>query len=632
MEQLYAPAAQTIESAEGDDLLASIGRLRLEASVDSKAEEDPASTAVSPAPPAGSPPAAVAPLGVACPATSDADPQDQQQQQQQTRRLTPRGSAASVPGAGRNKVPSPGTAPIAPPAQAQLQQLQQQQGTPTAEGAQEPLPALDDSNQFPSLQESKMLAKSERKRGSHSDTSPTPSPRQPQLQQGAPGNIVMQQVVPQAAQSPQQMQAAQFLGAQSPQAQGQQRQIIAQEQAIAQSSPRMGDRVDIAEPAQHDAIPGGRPKPMLGEFMPGGHRPSSRDQQQHFGETESEEQPSRVLWVGNVGGNVTQQMLFEEFSVYGHIETIKMLPSKICAFVNFSTVESAARAREALHGKIIGGQPIRVKFRKRQEQSGIDSPGRYGSHGHGSPMQDGIGGGMHETMLNPVSRAVWVGNIGDDVQEAEFRRVAGQFGDIESVKFLRSKMCAFVNYMSEQQAIEAVRGLQGQRIGGMTVRANFGKPMPLPGASPLGQAQQQMGPPPGFYSPYGPMHPAMQQQRAMPYMTLPQGVMPAQMPFFMWGADGMAPPGAAPPGYPIPIMPGQPAPFIFPAAEPCQGCGAAPQQKVLMPCNHGVCDACLSRARQTRPAICPACNSQVAQYTDYASVVGFPFWYTPAAL
>jgi RNA recognition motif-containing protein len=73
---------------------------------------------------------------------------------------------------------------------------------------------------------------------------------------------------------------------------------------------------------------------------------------------------------------------------------------------------------------------------------------------------------------------VWVGNVGEDVTEEEFRRVASAYGHVESVKFLRQKMCAFVNYMTEREAMAALSGMQGLRLGSAIVKVNFGRPLP----------------------------------------------------------------------------------------------------------------------------------------------------------
>jgi protein JSN1 len=74
-----------------------------------------------------------------------------------------------------------------------------------------------------------------------------------------------------------------------------------------------------------------------------------------------------VLWIGNIGPTVTPEMLQQEFAQFGEVESVKVLPQKYCAFVAFKDEKNAVTAKDEMHGQIIGGQYIRVKFRKRQD-------------------------------------------------------------------------------------------------------------------------------------------------------------------------------------------------------------------------------------------------------------------------
>ncbi|KAI7896233.1 armadillo-type protein [Mucor mucedo] len=59
-------------------------------------------------------------------------------------------------------------------------------------------------------------------------------------------------------------------------------------------------------------------------------------------------QPTRALWLGNMPANTTQATLERVFSLFGAIESIRVLSHKNCAFINYDTVESASDARDAL--------------------------------------------------------------------------------------------------------------------------------------------------------------------------------------------------------------------------------------------------------------------------------------------
>ncbi|KAI9269993.1 armadillo-type protein [Helicostylum pulchrum] len=59
-------------------------------------------------------------------------------------------------------------------------------------------------------------------------------------------------------------------------------------------------------------------------------------------------QPTRALWLGNMPVTTTQATLNRVFSLFGIIESIRVLSHKNCAFINYETVESASDARDAL--------------------------------------------------------------------------------------------------------------------------------------------------------------------------------------------------------------------------------------------------------------------------------------------
>lgn len=66
-----------------------------------------------------------------------------------------------------------------------------------------------------------------------------------------------------------------------------------------------------------------------------------------------------------------------------------------------------------------------------------------------------------------------MGNIGSDVTEEELRDAFGQFGPLESVRILHDRFCAFVNFISEEDAIIAKRDMQRQIMGSQYIVVNF---------------------------------------------------------------------------------------------------------------------------------------------------------------
>lgn len=70
-----------------------------------------------------------------------------------------------------------------------------------------------------------------------------------------------------------------------------------------------------------------------------------------------------ALWVGNVlPDKVDDKKLLKIFSRYGSVTSVRTLPEKFCAFVNFKTKEAAGKAMQCLQGAECGGQKLLIKF------------------------------------------------------------------------------------------------------------------------------------------------------------------------------------------------------------------------------------------------------------------------------
>ncbi|XP_061177887.1 uncharacterized protein LOC133186662 isoform X3 [Saccostrea echinata] len=70
-----------------------------------------------------------------------------------------------------------------------------------------------------------------------------------------------------------------------------------------------------------------------------------------------------ALWVGNVlPDKVDDKKLLKIFSRYGSVTSVRTLPEKFCAFVNFKTKEAAGKAMQSLQGAECGGQKLLIKF------------------------------------------------------------------------------------------------------------------------------------------------------------------------------------------------------------------------------------------------------------------------------
>ncbi|GAA5802922.1 hypothetical protein HPULCUR_008397 [Helicostylum pulchrum] len=194
--------------------------------------------------------------------------------------------------------------------------------------------------------------------------------------------------------------------------------------------------------------------------------------------------PSRSLWLGqldlNTYGANELNMIFSKFGV---IESIRILPDRECAFINFFTVEEASRAKDTLVNKmssrLCNHHLVKVGFGKSDTPtSTIPSP----------ITTDNVQG---------PTRALWVGNIPTNTTQQTLGNIFSCFGMIESIRVLTHKNCGFINFYTQEEAVRAKRSCQNREIMGPgtgTVRIGFAK-VPavklLDGSSSVDVVQQQ---------------------------------------------------------------------------------------------------------------------------------------------
>ncbi|KAJ2359167.1 hypothetical protein IWW50_004005 [Coemansia erecta] len=190
--------------------------------------------------------------------------------------------------------------------------------------------------------------------------------------------------------------------------------------------------------------------------------------------------PTRSLWVGNVDPGLSSQDLVARFGQYGRVESLRLLPDKECAFVNFLRVEDAVRAREDMHaGARIGANTVRVGY------------------GKGESYATGDAQAMQPT------RALWIGNIAAATTPDALGAVFRQFGAIDSARVLNHKNCGFVNFVRLEDAVRAKQAMNGKSVDGAVVRIGYAKVPPaksdaalklrnpVPSAAPLTASGQR---------------------------------------------------------------------------------------------------------------------------------------------
>ncbi|KAH3766823.1 rna binding protein jsn1 [Pelomyxa schiedti] len=167
------------------------------------------------------------------------------------------------------------------------------------------------------------------------------------------------------------------------------------------------------------------------------------------GSTPPTPQPSRSLWVGSLHPETTDDELRSTFSSFGLIDSVKLLPQKNCCFIKFEDIPSCIRAYHAMQGHSIHGQPVKLGW------------------GKADPSDDKV--------PPPPCKNLWVGNVHPDATEEELQQIFHPFGQIERIRVLPTKNCAFVNFASVEMAIVAKSKMQGKMCHGLPLKINFGK-------------------------------------------------------------------------------------------------------------------------------------------------------------
>lgn len=212
--------------------------------------------------------------------------------------------------------------------------------------------------------------------------------------------------------------------------------------------------------------------------------------------------PTRSLWLGNLDVMTTAQQLNDVFCKYGVIESLRLLPEKSCAFVNFIERADAIRAKDDIlirlggHIPELSDTPVRVGFGKidsvptaapststlkySMSNSSLSSLGDKdeGRDLREPPVATNGARGHHanapSTSFDPnaqPSRALWIGSIPGHTTPGTLLSIFGPFGAVESARVLTNKQCGFINFESIDSAIAARTALNGREILGAEVGA-----------------------------------------------------------------------------------------------------------------------------------------------------------------
>eukprot|EP00062_Callorhinchus_milii_P022321 gi/632979991/ref/XP_007906778.1/ PREDICTED: LON peptidase N-terminal domain and RING finger protein 3-like [Callorhinchus milii] len=80
------------------------------------------------------------------------------------------------------------------------------------------------------------------------------------------------------------------------------------------------------------------------------------------------------VWIGNITTHITEETLQRVFSTVGDIHSMRLLPERFCAFINFTTREGAVQAITQLQGIELSGTRLVIRHPDNKYHRMADPP------------------------------------------------------------------------------------------------------------------------------------------------------------------------------------------------------------------------------------------------------------------
>ncbi|KAA0712425.1 RNA-binding protein 15B [Triplophysa tibetana] len=162
---------------------------------------------------------------------------------------------------------------------------------------------------------------------------------------------------------------------------------------------------------------------------------------------EDDQRATRNLFIGNLDHNISEVELRQGFEKYGIIEEVVIKrPARgqggAYAFLKFQNLDMAHRAKVAMQGRMINGNPIKIGYGK----------------------------------ANPTTR-LWVGGLAPNTSLATLAREFDRFGSIRTIDYVKGDNFAYIHYESLDAAQAACTQMRGFPLGGPNrrLRVDFAK-------------------------------------------------------------------------------------------------------------------------------------------------------------
>ncbi|KAL9892449.1 nucleolysin TIAR isoform X1 [Glossina fuscipes] len=168
-----------------------------------------------------------------------------------------------------------------------------------------------------------------------------------------------------------------------------------------------------------------------------------------------ESQP-KTLYVGNLDGSVSEELLTTLFGQMGTVKGCKIIRepgNDPYAFIEYSTYQAATTALTAMNKRLFLDKEIKVNW--------ATSPGNQ-------PKTD-ISSHHH----------IFVGDLSPEIETETLREAFAPFGEISNCRIVRdpqtmkSRGYAFVSFVKKAEAENAIQAMNGQWIGSRSIRTNW---------------------------------------------------------------------------------------------------------------------------------------------------------------
>eukprot|EP00009_Paramoeba_aestuarina_P001224 CAMPEP_0201507164 /NCGR_PEP_ID=MMETSP0161_2-20130828/910_1 /ASSEMBLY_ACC=CAM_ASM_000251 /TAXON_ID=180227 /ORGANISM="Neoparamoeba aestuarina, Strain SoJaBio B1-5/56/2" /LENGTH=401 /DNA_ID=CAMNT_0047901457 /DNA_START=35 /DNA_END=1240 /DNA_ORIENTATION=- len=173
-------------------------------------------------------------------------------------------------------------------------------------------------------------------------------------------------------------------------------------------------------------------------------------------------QTQHTIFVGDLSGEVTDQVLRKAFAPHGEITDARVMMDAITGrsrgfgFVSYRTRGEAEQAMGQMNGEWLGSRAIRTNWANQKNNQ----------------TQDQVAELQQSLIEN--NTAVYVGNVPQTATEEQMRQLFSEFAPyIEEVRL--HKGYGFVQFKSHDQAKQAINVITGRSLGDKTVKCGWGK-------------------------------------------------------------------------------------------------------------------------------------------------------------